>query len=145
MHVCPQCGEGFYNRKSMRKFCSRRCWALTSSVSPNRGAYKPGGLSPKRLPVGTIRVRERRTRSDGPRAWIKVADPNVWKMRAVIVWESVHGPVPPGLIVHHRNRDTLDDRIDNLEAVSRATHLNEHRPEFEKRRARLASAARWPR
>ena len=75
---------------------------------------------------------------------MKVAEPNVWRLRAVLVWEQAHGPLGKGLVVHHVNRDTLDDRLENLEAIDRASHLQEHRPEFEAKRARRAAAARWP-
>lgn len=98
------------------------------------------GIAPaNKAAVGTERVREDR---DGDRrAWVKVAEPNVWRPRAVVAWEAAHGPVPRGMIVHHENRDTLDDRVENLRLVSRAEHLVEHRPEFEPRRRASVSAA----
>lgn len=74
---------------------------------------------------------------------MKVAEPNVWKMRAVLVWEEAHGPVPKGYVVHHENRDSLDDRLENLRLLTRADHLREHRPEFEGRRAMAAARSRW--
>lgn len=67
----------------------------------------------------------------------------VWRPRAIVVWREAHGEVPPGMIVHHENRDTMDDRIENLALISRADHLKEHRPEFEERRALAAAAGRW--
>lgn len=67
----------------------------------------------------------------------------VWRPRAVVVWEEHHGPVPDGCIVHHENRDTLDDSIENLSMVTRGAHLAEHRPEFEEKRATAATIARW--
>lgn len=90
-----------------------------------------------------MRWRERPERNDGPRAWVKVAEPNKWRLRAVLVWEEAHGPVPPGMILHHENRDTTDDSLGNLEVLTRAQHLAEHRPEFEERRCAAVSMARW--
>jgi len=36
----------------------------------------------------------------------------------------------PGELVHHRNGDVTDDRIENLEVVSRSSHASKHRPKF---------------
>lgn len=37
-----------------------------------------------------------------------------------IVWMAVHGPIPPGMEINHRNGDPTDNRIDNLEVVTGA-------------------------
>jgi hypothetical protein len=142
-HVCPQCGTAFYHRKSARTFCGLSCYHAHERANPNSGTRQMGEVPHNKLPVGSVRIRQRRNRSEGPRAWVKVAEPNVWRLRAVLEWEKAHGVLAPGLVVHHVNRDTLDDRIENLEAIDRASHLLEHRHEFEPRRARRASAARW--
>lgn len=97
-----------------------------------RGAateFRPGQQAHNRLPLGTVRVRVE-THTGLPRAWVKIAEPNVWKKRAVIVWESLNGPLPRGFVVHHRDRDSLNDAPDNLVALSRRDHANEHREEI---------------
>ena len=58
----------------------------------------------------------------------------MWKLRALVVWEEKYGPVAKGLLIHHKNRDTLDDSLTNLVAMNRAQHLLEHKHEFEERR-----------
>lgn len=35
-----------------------------------------------------------------------------------LVWEAVHGRIPDGLVVNHKNGDRADNRITNLEAVT---------------------------
>ena len=82
----------------------------------------------RRCPIGTVRLRL--CKDKGYRAFVKVADPNIWRLRATVVWESVHGSVPYGHIIHHQDRDTLNDSIDNLACLSRAEHLAEHRREW---------------
>lgn len=47
-------------------------------------------------------------------------------MEHVLVWERHHGAVPEGHCVHHINGDKLDNRIENLEAVSLTAHKRLH-------------------
>lgn len=35
-----------------------------------------------------------------------------------VVWEAVHGPIPPGMVINHRNGVKDDNRIENLEVVT---------------------------
>lgn len=40
-----------------------------------------------------------------------------------IVWEAVHGPIPDGLEINHKNGVKTDNRIDNLELVTKSENL----------------------
>lgn len=40
-----------------------------------------------------------------------------------VIWESVHGPVPEGLEINHINPVRHDNRISNLEAVTRSQNI----------------------
>lgn len=84
-----------------------------------------------KLPIGTVRVRTRHGRGGERRAFVKIADPNVWELRARVTWETAHGAIPRGMGIHHRDDNKLNDAIDNLELVSKARHLEIHRPEFQ--------------
>jgi len=97
--------------------------------------FKPGMDAHNRLPVGSVSVR-RETHTGLDRAWVKTAEPNVWRKRAVLVWEAEHGPVARGLVIHHRDRDSLNDAPTNLQALTRKEHTDEHRGELESARAR---------
>lgn len=152
--TCPICGATFYRIRAERRatnYCSYSCAAkgTRNLKPPAKGSrrnvateFKPGTIPANRLPVGSVTVRHRVGRQDGPRAWVKIADPNVWRPRAVVEWEKAHGPLKRGQVVHHKNRDTLDDSLGNLEAIDRAKHLHEHRPEFEGKRKTNAARAR---
>jgi len=48
------------------------------------------------------------------------------RMEHVLVWEAHHGPVPPGMELHHVDGDKLDNRIENLRIVTRLEHKRIH-------------------
>lgn len=101
--------------------------------------FKPGQAAHNLLPVGSIRIR-RETHTGLDRAWIKTAEPNVWQKRAVIVWVAANGPVARGKVVHHKDRDSLNDAPSNLAALTRKEHADEHRIELiESRRGYVAA------
>lgn len=43
-----------------------------------------------------------------------------------LVWEGVHGKIPKGMEVHHRNGVKADNRIQNLELVTHSENLLAH-------------------
>lgn len=152
--ICEQCGSAFRRDRSGDRpirFCSIACYhtfrkatgynmacCFKAGLRPwNRGRkglhtspeteFKPGCKSLRKLPIGTVTVRtDHQGRS---RRFIKVADPNVWILHAVYVYENEHGRIPAGCVIHHRDRDSMNDDIYNLEALTRAEHLDEHREE----------------
>ena len=57
------------------------------------------------------------TRDDGTRTPILLA-------RAM--WEAERGPIPEGYVIHHRNGDWSDDRIENLDCMMSGEHTTLH-------------------
>jgi hypothetical protein len=78
-------------------------------------------------PIGSVVLR----RQHGAQyAWVKIADPDVWRKQADVTWEVSNGrALAPGEAVHHINGDKLDDTPDNLVALTSGRHTSEHRPE----------------
>ena len=83
--------------------------------------FKKGGTPLNHLPVGSVRVRNS-YKGKKPYVWEKVAEPNVWRMKHVIEWESHNGPIPRDKIVIFADGDTLNTDISNLVLVSRSQH-----------------------
>lgn len=100
--------------------------------------FQKGRAAENKLPVGSIT--ERTDPHGRLRAWVKVAEPNVWRPRAIVVWESLHGPLPRGSVVHHDDRDSLNDVPKNLIGLTRKEHVAEHQLEIAE--AAVAAARR---
>lgn len=153
--ICEQCTAPFVRDRSGQRpirFCCSKCYQdFRAATGYNKGStfadgsepwnkgvkglhhspateFKKGQASLRHLPVGSIRVRA--DKNGKQRSHIKVAEPNKWSLLAVVVYEREHGPVPAGMVVHHRDRDSLNDDIKNLQALTRADHINEHRSEI---------------
>lgn len=103
--------------------------------------FKAGRVGEKHLPVGAITVR---THRGVDRRFIKTSEPNVWVPYARYVWEKEFGEIPDSWVVHHKDRDTLNDEIGNLQAMSREDHAREHYGELREAMSRVDEASRQP-
>lgn len=139
--VCAFCRATFQPKLRKIMFCSHACYAESRRGTHGPGNFERGIVPTNKAPVGTVRIRTRHGRGGQQRAYVKVAEPNVWRLRAHVIWEAANGPLPAGVDVHHINRDKLDDRIENLELLSRAEHLADHRAEQQARRTAGIRAA----
>ncbi len=123
--LCDECGIVFSRHQChLRKnnFCSKECANINHSKNyscKNHPLYYPVGSEKHRV-----------DKNFRARAWIKVADPNVWVQKARWVYEQKCGVIPEGKIIHHKDGDTLNDDIYNLECVTRKWHVNHHRKEL---------------
>lgn len=78
-----------------------------------KGWFKNGNLPHNHLEVGTEVI-------NGDGYWqVKVAEPNVWKLKQRLVWEKANGPIPKGHVVVFADRDRANFDIDNLLLMSR--------------------------
>jgi len=46
-----------------------------------------------------------------------------------LVWETFVGDIPQGYDIHHKNGNTKDNRVDNLELIDLHTHRSDHKKE----------------
>jgi len=49
-----------------------------------------------------------------------------WVLEHRKVWHDANGPIPAGYIIHHKNGNLRDNRLTNLECISRAEHAMVH-------------------
>lgn len=59
-----------------------------------------------------------------------LADPNGYAYEHLVVWCAAGRPRPKsGHIIHHKNHDKTDNRLENLEAIPRGKHNAHHNRE----------------
>jgi HNH endonuclease len=75
--------------------------------------FKKGNKPHTYLPVGTERVN-----GEGY-VDIKIADPNKWRAKHVLIWEKENGPVPPGHAIIFGDGNRRNFEVDNLIRVTR--------------------------
>ena len=76
--------------------------------------FKKGQVGPTHVPVGTERLR-----ANGF-IWLKIAEPNKWRMKHLVVWESANGSVPKDCCLMHRDGDKMNNELDNLMLVKKS-------------------------
>jgi hypothetical protein len=77
--------------------------------------FKKGHKPHNYRPVGSERW------TDGY-LYVKVADPNVWKQKHVLLWEDIHGKLPKNQILVFVDGDSTNIHLDNLMLVTRFEH-----------------------
>jgi hypothetical protein len=61
--------------------------------------------------------------SKNKQGYIQIIANGKWPMAHRMIWESVHGPIPDGLEINHKNGIPGDNRIANLELVTKSENL----------------------
>lgn len=96
--------------------------------------FKPGNKPHNTLPVG-----QERLRSDGY-IWVKIAEPNKWREKHVLLWEYIHGPVPPKHVVIFIDQNPANIAPDNLKLVKRSVLLRLNANNYKKTPASIKPA-----
>ena len=90
---------------------------LKGYIGANKTSFKKGTIPPNQVPVGTESFMK------GGYIKVKVADPNKWKLKHRLIYESHHGEIPKGHSVIFADGNIYNYDIDNLIAVSRSELL----------------------
>lgn len=54
--------------------------------------------------------------------WIRISKAN-WKMLHVVLWENKHGPIPKGMIIVFKDKNSLNVTLENLELITRSENM----------------------
>lgn len=96
------------------------------SIPPNKGKkgycapgcekswFQKGHEPNNHLPVGSEVMR-----TDGY-LQVKIAEPNVWKLKHILIWEEANGPVPKGSVLLFLDGNHRNTALENLTLISRA-------------------------
>lgn len=84
--------------------------------------FKKGHRPSNCCPVGT----EKQDRDGYTK--VKIAEPNKWKYKHILVWESANGPVPHGYAILFADQDKENCALGNLSLIARSEllYLNRH-------------------
>ena len=75
--------------------------------------FKKGQKARNHKPVGSERITV-----DGY-VEVKVAEPNIWKLKHRLIWEEYHGELSKDMMISFINGDSTDCRIENLVVLNK--------------------------
>lgn len=94
--------------------------------------FRKGNMPANHKPIGTESVRNNYKKGQ-KYVYVKVAEPNQWRMKHILEWEKHHGPVPKGKIIIFLDGNVLNADIGNLMMIDRKVHvrMNQSRLRFQ--------------
>lgn len=146
--ACPDCGTVFMAslrtvycepcRRARNVSSTRRSQAKTDrALCPKCGGEKRRNSkvcrscnSRSNLPDGVRRGADHPNWKGGrwqdKRGYWHVNIDGATRPEHILVWEQANGPIPTNYVIHHVNGDKGDNRLENLECLSRSAHRSLH-------------------
>lgn len=82
-------------------------------VGANRTSFKKGNIPSNKASVGTERFTK-----DGY-IKVKIAEPNKWRLKHLLLWEEYNGPLPKGHAIIFLDGNKQNIKLDNLKLITR--------------------------
>ena len=70
------------------------------------------------VPIGTETLRRHKQLGDKKLIMVKVAEPNVWQPKHLLVWKETHGPSPKRYSIKFIDGDSTNVTLENLLCIS---------------------------
>lgn len=120
------------------------------NIPANKGLKGVGGWEPTQFKKGNIPANHKKVGTESVRSnhkkgqsyvYVKVAEPNRWRMKHILVWEEHNGKVPRGKLITFLDGNSLNTDISNLALIDRSTHavMNQNGLRYENQEATRAA------
>ncbi len=90
-----------------------------------RNRRKVGGNHPRHVNIEPVRA-ENIIPSGRHQVQVYILSKRVVCLASRLVWFLAHGEIPRKHHVHHKNKNVLDNRLENLECVEGKSHISTH-------------------
>lgn len=130
--MCVDCGQPCDHRAKRCTPCASRAKAAAQWADPAVRSRMEESLRAahrkRRLTFADLSLDSNwQIKSDGRRyIWYWDGDRRRTIYRYQWVWIQAHGPIPPGIQIHHVSEDKADDRLENLQALTPTRHQQHH-------------------
>lgn len=126
---CQNCEkEGIRNRYK-QKYCNTKCQLEFEYRTGKRDPYETSKAAHEAIHARTQERWEKGEKSKyiSKRGYYIIYHPQLGKIKEHHwIWQQHKGPIPIGHVVHHKNGNKLDNRIENLQLMINSDHHKLH-------------------
>lgn len=129
-HGHPLSGDNLYTSPKGQRTCrtcqKKRQQARSAQIRQRAGCTKNHTHNRRRRMIGTRRIL--------PNGYVIIFDPShpaATKSRGEVlehrkVWYDAHGPIPKGYVIHHKDDNKSNNRLRNLQCLTKTEHMKLH-------------------